>query len=269
MIYKTFHFKKNINSCFKIILFLLMVILQLNIAICDYLHYFEKITNYKLFYEHIDTDFKKHFSQFKKILILFDLDDTITYSNNNIASGRPSFIDGLKLLLKNSINPIKEASSIWKKNKRNLIQKEIKDIIEFYANQETCFLIGITKGFSGRFGEIENFPEVRIKEIKELGITFKSPIKKNFAIKQKTTLSFWIKKITKGNPYFYEQVLFTDQIEKGSCVEIFIDAMCEKPDCVIVFDDQQENIRSVGQICKKKQIPCFAYLCSIAQNHIQ
>jgi hypothetical protein len=261
---KNLNIKKCYSSCNFLFLFLI-TLLQVSFDYCVSCNNFYIINDYQKFYTNIETSFNYLENKFKRILVLFDIDDTITYCQNNIAGGRFNFYDAIQLL-KMGGNPIKKASLIWQNNKRTLIQDPIQKIIEFYKNKKNTSVVGLTKSFSKNFGIIKDFPKARIDELKGWNIVFSEEnITKNnnfyFSLK-----NFSLKKIFYNNPCFREGIIFTNQLNKGDVFDSFCDYMEELPDCIIIFDDNEKNIKNIEKVAASKNIPIFSYQCIIKKN---
>jgi hypothetical protein len=42
--------------------------------------------------------------------------------------------------------------------------------------------------------------------------------------------------------------------------------MEELPDCIIIFDDNEKNIKNIEKVAASKNIPIFSYQCIIKKN---
>ena len=131
--------------------------------------------------------------------------------------------------------------------------------------------MGLTDSPSANLGPINNFPEFRVKELLDLGISFSSLYPDQiFSIKNVSK----IKKIMfPGLPLIHRGMICTNQNNKGLVLGYFLDQVKKQNSAqvikvVIFFDDNQKNIDKVKEACEKRNIIFFGFNVGIKNKFL-
>ncbi|MCX5922864.1 MAG: DUF2608 domain-containing protein [Candidatus Dependentiae bacterium] len=196
-------------------------------------------------------------------LILFDTDETLVTSPDVFARDYPlppSFIiQGI----------LKHPSLLFKKNREQLeslimthAQRKLIDplVIELINSLKSkgCTVLVLTQFRTRPYGIVTDPVKNRYEMLKNFGVEL-SLTYPDFKF---TTLP------SKGGGYpeLHNGILFANELTKGQALEGFLDHFKIRPSKVILFDDMEKNLISVGNLCKKLNIPFQGYLY-LAKKH--
>ncbi len=204
------------------------------------------------YYDEADCFFK---DASEEDIVLFDVDETLTTSNDFLARGfQPPLLFKAYLAIAYFSEIFKQNkaeelySRIWKQSPRFLVENCIKNKIDELKNRG-CSVLALTAINSGKCGVIENMPVWRYENLKKLGIEFSQ----NFE-----DCSYEQLKAFRGTyPVLFKGILCCNRCSKGDVLEAFLKQNSSyfkekniKPR-ITFFDDKYYELLSVGQTCKK------------------
>ncbi|MBU4269532.1 DUF2608 domain-containing protein [Candidatus Dependentiae bacterium] len=185
-------------------------------------------------------------------LIIFDIDDTLITATDAFANDlwHPWYfqiIAGIKypkiIFNKEKIEWI--ASMVIQQSKRYVFDPDVIKYIKQLQNQK-CMVVALSFMRSSSVGIIKNLPEWRANMLKDFGIDFSG---------QFENASFTKLPAYKNSyPCLYKGILCTNKQSKGTTLGAFLDYYNLNPDKIIFFDDRTDQLNSVFNECKKRNI---------------
>lgn len=198
-------------------------------------------------------------------LVLFDVDDTLTYNIN--VPFQPWFFKtkiGKKFHTEVGKHfQSKDDSRMYRKRFRahrmrtftdQPLEPEIIHEIKKLQNRGVP-VIALTRMNTGSLGRtlIPSLPKWRYEKLQKVGIDFSSSFKQQEVVLTKLV------SYADRHPVFYKGILLTDMFPKGKVLGEFLDVMKLKPKKVIFFDDRIRFIRSVEKEMYKRNIAFSGY----------
>ncbi len=183
-------------------------------------------------------------------LIFFDIDDTLISTIDTMGhSPLPlwfmirAIARHPQLLFKKNIE--RYYSIMWQQTKWFVIEPDIVPILAELQSQD-CIILGLTSMETGTFGVIENFPAWRSEVLTQLGI--------EFSRKFPNSIFSTLPRYRNNYPELYNGILCCNQQSKGAVVAAFLDQFKLQPNMIIFFDDSVNNLTSVANACKERNI---------------
>jgi hypothetical protein len=215
----------------------------------------------KLFIREIQSfneiNFDNYFNK-ETDLVLFDIDNTIIFSKNNgyekyILSNEDKCnnkVSELKNLYADHIDQNKFLGYVFKNLEYKLVDQNIIKIIKD-LKEKKVLIIGITALLTGFNDGIENsWQNWRFNHLKNLGIEFSF-----------SNIEFEIDKYLNQRPIFYKGIIFTDYLDKGESLKLFLREFNKRniindrgqltPKRIIMFDDSLEYLENVMKVCQE------------------
>jgi Protein of unknown function (DUF2608) len=199
-------------------------------------------------------------------LVVFDVDDTLTYNVNvpfqpwfHQTDVGQKFFAQLKKHSQSKEDPIDYEKLI--RGKRMLkftdqpIEAEIIKVIKQLQDRGVN-VIALTHMSTGSLRRtlIPSLPKWRWEKLHEVGIEFHP----NFGQEE-----IWLTNLTSQanrHPLYYKGILMTDLFSKGTVLGDFLDIINLKPKKVIFFDDRADFVKSVQEEMKKRGIDFQGYI---------
>lgn len=209
-------------------------------------------TTIKSYYELIDCS--KTWN--KETLIFFDIDSTLIIPHDFELRDLHFPIDfRIRAVLSHPSLIFKKVrekllSQIFIEAKYVVIEPIIIDIINELKNKG-CTVMALTSTPSGQYGIIKNMEETRYNDFKKLGLIF-SDLFPNTIFKS-------LKKYKGDYPTLYKGIIFSNEQSKGEVLGEFLDYFKINPKKIIFINEQLNNIRSVNEECKRRNIPHCSY----------
>lgn len=184
-------------------------------------------------------------------LILFDIDDTLISTVDTMGHTSPPLLFKLRALIKHPQLLFRKNweyyySIMWQQTEWFIIEPDTVSIIADLKKQD-CIVLGLTSMETGTFGTMENFPEWRSQILTQLGI--------EFSHKFPNAIFNKLPRHRNNYPELYNGLLCCNQQSKGLVVSAFLDQFQLQPNMIIFFDDSANNLASVEDACKQRNIP--------------
>ncbi len=212
-------------------------------------------------------------------LVLFDVDDTLTYAPDSFANVRKSDLSWwfwIQLLIKfphlyKKAAQEDLASHVFLQAPRVLIEDGISELINS-LRQRHITVLGLTNMLTGKLGIIPHAEEWRYSVLKELGVTFNTtyPDTTFKTVREYTHIpkshsqpdpNVRCMPQSRGNyPTLHKGLLCTNQTDKGTVLGAFLDYAKIKPSMIVFFDDMGPVLQEVGDVCAARGIPCKLFL---------
>ena len=208
----------------------------------------------------------------KNSLVVFDVDDTLTYPTDTIrqtdswgqhsAEGR-EFYRKLDEHIKKSSNPDEVSGAIMSKiflaEKPQTVEPQTASFIKKLQDRGIK-VIALTNWPTRELGSIPSMATWRFDKLVQVGINFSA--------------SFEPQEIVFNNgqaaggkqPMFYKGILLTDGATKGAVLGKFLDVVHYKPDQIIFFDDQAKQIESVKNEASARGITYHGFIYKAAEK---
>ncbi|MFC1842924.1 DUF2608 domain-containing protein [Candidatus Dependentiae bacterium] len=194
----------------------------------------------------------------KDTLIIFDVDDTLTYKAANIIfqpwfrkteEGKKFWAQVIKHS-KSQENPLDSKLHVLIKRMINNVDQPIEpgvvNLIKTLQGRGLT-VIALTHCITGFVGGTL-IQKLRYEKLLEVGIDFSS------SFEQKEVCLTHLTSHANRHPLFYNGILLTDAFAKGPVLAEFLDVMQLKPKKVIFFDDNESYVKSVQEEMKKRGI---------------
>lgn len=183
-------------------------------------------------------------------LVIFDLDDVIMYVKDQIFHTRnKEYLLKLdrELLQRMSEEEIMKLRLIAILSRQNcLVDQRIIETLR-YLNQKGINTIALTHCGTGKKGAIQSREDLKIRELKDLGI--------DFSILNNLDDNRFPEIISKdGEPLLKSGIIFTGGAEKGEILTTVLSKMHTHPKKIIFIDDKIANIHSVENVAAKNDI---------------
>ena len=202
--------------------------------------------------------------------VIFDIDDVLISSEDTIFSprGEESGIKDLCLRELAKYMPIdwgrkSELTNLLtiflQNSRRRVIDQSIFSALK--KIKETSSYIAITSLEVGSHGSIEDMIEWRKRDLTSLGLDLSagSPI---------SHIHEFLPFYGKENPFLTDNIIYTDRLDKGATLKIFLDYIndsfdlphLERPSKIVAIDDLEKNLKSIYNISQELKIECECVL---------
>jgi hypothetical protein len=183
-------------------------------------------------------------------LVIFDLNDVIIYPNDEIfhTRNKEHLIKLDKdLLSRKSKEEVVELRKIAVLSREyNLVDKRIIDTLR-YLKQKGINTIALTHCGTGKKGSIESREDLRVHDLKTLGIDFS-------ALSNLKDQRFPDVKAKDGQPLLKSGIVFTGNVDKGVILNAILSATGLQPKKIIFIDNKLENVHSIEIAAKERAI---------------
>jgi len=203
-------------------------------------------------------------------LVLFDVDETLIVPLDKIHW--PKFFKNepgksLKDAVWDHVVTQDEKERIWTaplfQSERTLVEPHLADLIK-KLQQRKIKTLGLTRMRSGKHGGINYLREYRFTQLFKFGIDFRSTYAQTIVF---TECEKWN---NEEHPMIYKGIIFSSEMPKGPVLGAFLDKVDWKINKVIFFDDAFDNILSVEQEMKKRNIEYHGYYyCAVATMPVE
>ena len=198
-------------------------------------------------------------------LVIFDVDHVLIMPKDDYTRNRHPYRQILwrEIVNRNSKQKIKMLQSIVTvSSKWCLMDPKILNIL---ADLENNLIpsIALTSYGTGKLGIIESLEDLRIHELKSLGIDFVnlSPIKNKVLIHEL--------KNEHGIPMFKDGIIFTAELDKAIILDYILRNKNYHPKKIIFIDDQLNNLKSIENFCTKSLIKfCGFHYIAISKRPV-
>lgn len=141
-------------------------------------------------------------------------------------------------------------------DKMHAVELQIKTIVQKLQDRGVK-TIAITSCSTGSVGIITSMQSWLFEKLAQLSINFSTSFNpQEIELNKITTLD--------SKPLFYKGILLTDFIDRGIALGAFLDTIKYKPDQIIFFDNDQQNIESIKNEAKKRGIPFHGFIYKAA-----
>ncbi len=183
-------------------------------------------------------------------LVIFDVDHVLMMPTDEYSLNRNTYRKQLwqDIAKRYSAEEAKILRSIAVRSiKWRLVDPDIINILS-YLKSENVPTIALTSYVTGKFGVIEKMEDLRIKELKSVGINFAhlAPFHGKFLVNE-------LKDIY-GTPMLKDGVILTAEIDKGKVLEYIFHSKNYYPKAVVFVDDKLDNLESLEKLCVKLKI---------------
>ena len=214
----------------------------------------------------------------KDTLIIFDVDDTLTYKASNILFQKwfrktevgKKFWDQLIKHGEAQEDPLACQLHVLHKrmvdNVDQLIEPGVVDLIKTLQDRGLT-VIALTHCITGFVGGVL-MQKLRYEKLLEVGIDFSSSFEQQDVCLTNLTSNrpsrsykgILLTSDTNRHPWFYKGILFTDTFAKGPVLGEFLDVMQLKPKKVIMLDDNESYLKSVQEELEKRGVMFKGFL---------
>ncbi|MDF2549190.1 MAG: hypothetical protein K0S07_257 [Chlamydiales bacterium] len=184
-------------------------------------------------------------------LVLFDINEVLITPKDQIYHpAHQSFLSRLRKKLAKRLS-FKERLKLWsilcQTRKIELVSEKILEVMAL-LEQRGMRAFALTNSMTGQIGLIERYEDWQNSALKRLGIDFQrlNPIIECYSFPEIPTKH--------GKPLFKEGIIFSDSVDKGRVLEVFLEKAKLHPKRLIFVDDKLKNIESVQDCCTKRKI---------------
>lgn len=219
--------------------------------------------SYQATAEIIETNSLKHFEEAAEaadnnIIVIFDVQEVLMVATDQILSPlhKPDFRIIKDNLVANYTPADQEKlfSIILKEYKtENVDITLVKTLDELKLKGVKA--LGLTSGYTGKYGVIENREDLRLERLKKIGINFKD----SFPNVKPIIFSNLKGADPKHLPMFKDGILFACRLSKGEVLKAFLKQINYKPRKIIFVDNQLKNIKTVEQYCASEGIEYIGF----------
>ena len=207
----------------------------------------------------------------KNSLVIFDIDDTLTYPTDTIQTAWGQSTEGREFYRKleehiaSSPNPDELSGSIFSKIllavKPHTVEPQTASVIKKLQDRGIKAM-ALTNWPTGKLGKIPSMPAWRFDKLAEVRINFSTgfDLQEIFLNKNKDKFT------SDKQPVFYKGILLTDGADKGSVLGAFLDFMHYTPDRIIFFDDRATQVESGKNEAKVRGIPFYGFVYKAAEK---
>ena len=225
------------NNIFKVLFIIFILISTANASITT-VSDFREIKNYM---GRLD----------RSSLVIFDVDCVLIIPSDNDTLSRSPYRKKLWRSVESRISKERSRfliSIIIMETNWILLDKSVIDIIN-YLTQQKIPTIALTSINTGRFGVIESMEDLRIKQLKSVGIDFTklAPMKDTIKLDSLRTVH--------GTPMLNKGIIFTAELDKGMVLKDILQKLNYYPKKIIFIDDKIQNLYSVQNACNMLKIP--------------
>jgi hypothetical protein len=191
-------------------------------------------------------------------LVIFDIDEVIFIPCDQIL--HTFFEEEARQLFEDIIRSKHDpaiSDQLWSEmlisRKNKLVDPGLPRLLALLQNRKIPY-IALTNAYNGSYGLIDKREDLRLKNLKDLGISFMPP-KETHEITFKDLQS----KIKKAIPGYKEGVLFTCGTDKGTVLKYYFNHIQYKPKKIIFIDDKRKNLNSVESFCNNTGIEFLGF----------
>jgi hypothetical protein len=192
-----------------------------------------------------------------KTLITFDVDNTLTVTDDPILNGIPHPLlfkiwAGLKHPTLARQKTFELIASIIIMHAHfflieDLLVQTIKD-----RQHNGCNIIGLTAIETGTFGIIPSFEEWRAQMLHDFGIDFINSFNTDITLDNLP--------LYHGTyPRFVHGIVYTNMQPKGDALCALLEKLRLRPEAIVSFDDELQALESIAHACAKLNIPFTGY----------
>ena len=212
---------------------------------------FGSLENYPIVY---DYTFLKHLSLDHETLVIFDIDQTLVYSDQMIhqpqsKTKRKLYEEGFFAKLTENQQSLL-ISQVMSSEGLLLIDPNFPQLLS-ELQQKKIPVIALTARKTGNYGCLISLENQRIEGLKKLKIDFSGPLFPDVIL---TNLS------KEGSTACFKKgILFTHLFPKDLTLEKWLESVHFQPRKIIFIDDQCHYLTQIRNFCQKKHIPFQGY----------
>lgn len=189
-------------------------------------------------------------------LVVFDVDEVLMVPVKDYNLKQPYRKSLLRKLKKKYSIPNYQVleSIILYNTKYQLIEPRIINILESLKKNKIP-AVALTCMGTGSFGVIDSLQNLRIKNLKEMGLDFSqlTPIYEEIVARELSKVKKIVPEFV-GLPIIKSGVIFSAGIDKAVALEYFLNKKNYYPKNIIFIDDYLPNVSSLEEMCNKLKI---------------
>ena len=192
---------------------------------------------------------------------MFDVDHVLimpTHDDDFRHSYREQLLQQIKSRYSNKHFRFLESLIISAK-KYHLVDLNVLNILGYLKDYQIP-TIALTALSTGKFGRITKMEDLRIVNLKNMGIDFtKLSTIKDHILADKLAGTNMIFPDCVGVPMLKAGIIFTAGVNKGVVLEYILDKIRYYPKTIIFIDDDLHNLQSLEKLCIKLQIIFYGF----------
>ncbi len=188
-------------------------------------------------------------------LVIFDVDHVLIMPTDEYSLNRNPYRKKLWQNIKNKygteeasvLRSIAVSSAKWQ-----LVDPSIISTLS-HLKSKNIPTIALTSLTTGKVGIIEKMEDLRIRELKSVGISFASlsPLQGELSITELASAH--------GTPMLKEGIIFTAENDKATVLEYILRYKSYYPKTIIFIDDQLTNLEALEKLCTRLNIKFYGF----------